>query len=87
MQETMTKRKITWLGSFALCAAVVLNGATASAAAAKKGGGSRDAAIQECIALAKAENPGQVQSGSAADPGSPAMLAYKSCMQKKGFRP
>jgi cytochrome c553 len=83
----MTRRKTTWLGLLALCSAVAFAGATASAAAAKKGGGGRDAAIAECVALAKAQNPGQVQAGTAADPGSPGMLAYKSCMQKKGFRP
>lgn len=80
----MTKRKTTWL--FVLGTAVAFTSAAATAAPASKAN-RRDQAIQECIALAKAQNPGQVQSGSAADPGSPAMIAYKSCMQRKGFRP
>ena len=82
----MTRRKTTWLGLLALCSAVAFVGATASAAPAAKTS-KRDQAITECVALAKAQNPAQVQAGSAADPGSPGMIAYKSCMQKKGFRP
>jgi hypothetical protein len=74
-----------WLGSFALCAAVVVTTTAVSAAPARQ---SRDAAIRECIAQAKAAAPrDQILAGTAADPGGVAMLTYKSCMFKKGLRP
>jgi hypothetical protein len=80
----MTRCKTIWMGLIAF-AAIGFVGANATAAPATAS--KRDRAIQECIALAKAQNPGLVQSGSAADPGSAAMIAYKSCMAKKGLRP
>jgi hypothetical protein len=74
-----------WLGSFALCAAAMMAATAVSAAPARQ---SRDAAIRECIAQAKAAEPrDQILSGAAAGPGSAAMLTYKSCMFKKGLRP
>jgi hypothetical protein len=76
-----------WLVSISLCAAAVVASTAASAAPARSGQ-SRDNAIRECVAQAKAAEPrDQILSGAAAGPGSAAMLTYKSCMQKKGLRP
>jgi hypothetical protein len=73
-----------WLGSFALCAAAMMAATAVSAAPAR----SRDNAIRDCVAEAKASAPrDQILAGTAADPGGPAMLVYKSCMRRKGFRP
>ena len=70
-----------------LLSIAVATSTAASAAPAKKQAGGRDKAISECVAEAKAQNPAQVLAGTAADPGSPGMLAYKSCMLRKGHRP
>jgi hypothetical protein len=74
-----------WLGSFALCAAAMMAATAVSAAPARQ---SRDAAMRDCIAQARASAPrDQILAGTAADPGSGAMLVYKSCMRRKGLRP
>jgi hypothetical protein len=73
-----------WLALIALVVAGVVIPTGASAAPAR----SRDNAIRECVAEAKAAEPrSQILSGAAADPGSVAMITYKSCMRKKGLRP
>ena len=70
------------LGSLALSMAIASTvGTVAFAAPAKMS--KRDQAIQECVAVAKAQNPGI----GAADPGGAAMIAYKDCMRKRGMRP
>jgi hypothetical protein len=75
------------IGALLLSLAVAMTATTAPAAPAKKGAGGRDKAISECIAEAKAQNPSQVLAGQAADPGSAGMIAYGTCMRKKGYRP
>jgi hypothetical protein len=70
-----------YLLPIALSAAAVMTATAVSAAPAR----SRDNAIRECVAEAKAAAPrGQ---GQVADPDSAAMETYKSCMRKKGLRP
>jgi hypothetical protein len=77
-----------WLVSITVCAAAVMTATAVSAAPARSGQAARDKAIHECIVQAKAAEPREQRlSGEAADPGSVASLTYRSCMQKKGFRP
>ena len=76
-----------WLVPIALFGAAVVTAATASAAPSKSARGTRDNAIRECIAEARAEAPANLGTVSPADPGGGRVETYKSCMVKKGFNP
>jgi hypothetical protein len=65
----------------ALCAAAVMAATAVSAAPAQ----SRDNAIRQCVAEAKAAAPRGA--GGVAGPDSAAMETYKSCIWKRGLRP
>jgi hypothetical protein len=67
------RNKRLWLVSTPLCAAAVVT-ATAAPAAPARSGQSRDNAIRECVAEAKAAAPCD-------------QITYKNCMWKKGLRP
>ena len=85
----MNQHRKLWVSAFALCVAAFVAGGAVSAAAAAKTT-ARDKALAECVSETKSQVPNTYvvpKRRDVADPSNAAMIAYKECMRKKGFRP